>query len=124
VPILSEVPVDRGAAIGAAVGAILAGVGVAVAGIDFGPFSLVPWGPVWAALEAAYGGACVGVATGAMVSFEFAKPEAAFHLTDIRDGVIWVGVRAAGERAALAREILTEAGAKHFMDHRPEMVAA
>jgi len=124
VPIMSDVPVGRGAAIGAAVGFVLAAAGVAIAGIDFGPFSLVPWGPVWAALEAGYAGAAVGVATGAMMSFEFAEPEAAFHMVRASEGVVCVGVQAAGSRAERARQILTDAGARSSTDRGPEKAAA
>ncbi|MGE0159888.1 MAG: hypothetical protein AB7T31_10800 [Gemmatimonadales bacterium] len=124
VPILSDVPVDRGAVLGAAIGAVLAAIGVLIAGIDFGPFSLEPWGPAYAALEAAFAAGSIGVATGAMMSFEFAKPAAAFDKVQIRDGVIWVGVQAAGARADRARQILTEAGARHFTRQRPTPVAA
>jgi hypothetical protein len=64
------------------------------------------------------------VATGVMMSFEFAKPAAAFHLVPLDEGVVWVGVRAAGARAERARQVLQDAGARHFMDHPPEMAAA
>jgi hypothetical protein len=124
IPIWSDVPVGRGAAIGAAIGAFLAALGVAIAGLDFGPFSLVAWGPAYAALEAAYAGAAVGVATGAMMSFEFAEPRAAFHLARIHDGTVWVGVKAVGERAERAERILTEAGGRHVPDHFPPVAAA
>ena len=124
VPILSDVPTDRGALIGATLGFVLAAAGVAIAGIDVGPFSMVPWGPAWAAFEAGYAGAAVGVATGVMMSFEFAKPEAAFHMVRADEGVVCVGVRAAGSRADRARQILTDAGGEDFVDRGPEKVAA
>ena len=124
VPILSDVPTNRGAAIGAALGFVLAAAGVAIAGIDFGPFSMEPWGPFWAAFEAGFAGAAVGVATGVMMSFEFAKPEAAFDMIRADEGVVCIGVRAAGSRAERARQVLTEAGAEDFVDRGPEKVAA
>jgi hypothetical protein len=83
-----------------------------------------PWGTLWAAFETGYAGAAIGVATGVMMSFEFAKPAAAFHMVPLEEGVVWVGVRAAGERAESARRILEDAGARHFMDHPPELAAA
>jgi hypothetical protein len=124
IPIWSDVPVGRTAAIGAAMGAVLAAIGVLVAGIDFGPFSLVEWGPAFAAFEAAYAGGGVGMAMGAMMSFEFAEPRAAFHLARIHDGAVWVGVRAAGARAEQAHWIMVEAGGRHVPDDHPTAVAA
>jgi hypothetical protein len=124
IPILSDVPVGRTAMTWAAVCAVLAAVGVLVTGIDFGPFSLVEWGAAFATLEAAYAAGAVGMAMGAMMSFEFAKPAAAFRTARIHDGVIWVGVQAAGARALKARKVLADAGARHFMDQRPEVAAA
>jgi hypothetical protein len=124
IPIWSDVPVTRVASIGAAAGAFLAAVAVLVAGIDFGPFSLVPWGSAFAAFEAAFAAGSVGMAMGIMMSFEFAKPAAAFHLARMHDGVIWVGVQAAGARADLARNVLIAAGARHFMESRPDVAAA
>ncbi len=124
VPILSDVPCGRGALIGASIGVLLAAIVVVVGGLDFGPFSLEPWGPVWAWFETAYAGAGIGVATGVMVSFEFAKPQAAFHLTGIERGLVRVGVRARGARAELARKIFVESGAMSSTDHGPELIAA
>jgi hypothetical protein len=123
IPIWSEAPVGRIASIGAAIGAALAVTGVLIAGIDFGPFTLVEWGPAWAAFEAAYAGGGVGMAMGAMMSFEFAHPHAAFHLARFHDGSVRVEVKAAGERAERARRILTEAGGGYVPD-RPTAVAA
>jgi hypothetical protein len=124
IPIWSDVPVTRTALIGAAIGAVSTAVGVFVAGIDFGPFSLVEWGAAFAAFEAAFAAGSVGMVIGIMMSFEFAEPAAAFHLSRIHDGVIWVGVQAAGARVERARNVLTEAGARHFMDTRPQVAAA
>lgn len=124
IPIWSDVPVTRTAGIGAAVGALLAATAILALRIDFGPFSLVEWGAAFAAFEAAFAAGSVGMVIGIMLSFEFAKPAPAFHLSHIHDGVVWVGVKAAGQRAELARRILAEAGARHFMDSRPEVAAA
>ncbi|MDH3207204.1 MAG: hypothetical protein OEO79_11365 [Gemmatimonadota bacterium] len=107
--------VGRGASVGAAVGAVLAGVGVAVAGMTFGPLTLVAAGPIVAALEGAFAGGAAGFAVGALTSLEMAETEANFHAAHIHDGVVWVGVQAKGERGERARAILTAAGAKHFM---------
>ena len=69
-------------------------------------------------------GTAMGVATGAMMSFEFAKPEAAFHMVRGDGGLVCVGVQAAGERAERARQVLADAGAEDFVDRGPEKVAA
>ena len=124
VPVSANFEVGRTASIGAAVGAVLAGAGVALAGLVAGPFTLVAAGPVLAALEAAYVGGATGFAFGALMSIDLAEPEADFHAAHIHDGVVWVGVQANGARAERARQILTEAGAKHFMNHRPDVVGA
>ncbi len=120
VPVWERIPVYRSAAIGAAVCALLAGVGVAIAGIGFGPFTLVEWGPLWAVFEAAFTGGSFGFAVGSLMSIEDVHLEADFKGTRIREGVVWVGVQATGARADRAREILTEAGAKHLMERKPE----
>ena len=124
IPIWADVPVTRTALIGAGICGTLAAAAILLTGIDFGPFSLVEWGRAFAAFEAAFAAGSVGMVLGIMLSFEFTKPAAAFHLSRIQDGVIWVGVQAAGARAQRARRVLTEAGAKHFMDSRPEVAAA
>jgi hypothetical protein len=124
IPIWSDVPDTRGALSGAGIGIVLAATTILVSGIDFGPFSLVDWGPAFAAFEAAFAAGCIGMVIGLMMSFEFAHPNAAFHLARFHDGVVWVGVKAAGARADLARKVLTEAGARHFVDHRADVVAA
>ena len=123
VPIRSDFHVGRTAGIGAAVGAVLAGVGVAVAGLTTGPFTLVAAGPILAALEAAYAGGATGFAIGALVSIDVVEPEAEFFAAHIHEGVVWVGVQAVGPRAERARQILAEAGARHFMDHRPDLAS-
>jgi hypothetical protein len=122
VPIREDLHVGRLATIGAAIGAVLAAAGVTVVGLTFGPISLIAAGPVVAALEGAYAGGAIGFAMGALVSIDLVEPEAVFYAAHIHEGVVWVGVRAGEARAERARQILTEAGAKHFMDHRPEIV--
>jgi hypothetical protein len=124
VPIMSDVPALTGALIGVAAGVLIAAIIVVASGLDVGPFSMERWGPLWAWFETAYAGAAIGVATGVMMSFEFAHPKAAFHLAGFEGGVVWVGIRASGARADHARQILAGAGAKHFMDHAPELAAA
>ena len=124
IPIWSDVPVTRTALLGAGICATLAAAAILITGIDFGPFSLVEWGRAFAAFEVAFAAGSVGMVIGIMLSFEFTEPAAAFHLSRIEDGVIWVGVRAARARAERAREVLTAAGARHFMDSRPEVAAA
>jgi len=114
VPIREDFKFKRNASIGAAVGAVLAGAGVALAGLTFGPFTLVAAGPIVAALEGSAAGGAVGFALGSLTALEMSKEEAAFHTARIHDGVVWVGVQVEGDRAVRAREILTAAGARHF----------
>lgn len=120
VPVTEPIPVYRSAAIGTAIGAVLAGTIVAIAGIDFGPFTLIEWGPLWAIFEAAYTGGSIGLAVGALMSIEAIHQVADFSGTKMRDGVVWVGVNAPPQRAERARQILADAGAKHLMERRPE----
>lgn len=114
VPIREDFSFARNASIGALVGAVLAGVGVGLAGLTAGPFTMVEAGPFMAALEGAFGGGCVGFALGSILSLEMTHQEAAFHTARIHDGVVWVGVQAKGERGLRARRILATAGARHF----------
>jgi hypothetical protein len=116
VPVVDEPEVVHGAEAGSAIGAVLAAAGAALAGITVGPLTMVASGPVVAALEAAFAGGAAGWAVGALEGLGVWKEEAEFHATHIHDGVVWVGVHAVGERAEEARRILTEAGAKHFME--------
>lgn len=119
VPIREDFHVGRLATIGAAIGAVLAAAGVTAVGLTFGPISLIAAGPVVAALEGAYAGGGIGFALGALVSIDVVEPEAAFYAAHIHEGVVWVGVRAKTDaRAERARQILTEAGARHFMTDR------
>ena len=115
VPVVHEPEVIHGAEAGSAIGAVLAGAGVALAGITVGPLTMVASGPIVAALEAAYVGGAVGYLVGVLEGLGLWKEEAEFHATHIHDGVVWVGVHAEGERAEAARRILTSEGAKHFM---------
>jgi hypothetical protein len=124
VAVRSDLHIERTSAIGAAVGAVLAGVGIALAGLTTGPFTMVAAGPVVAALEGAYAGGATGFAIGALAAFDVLKPEADFAAAHFHDGVVCVGVHAAGARAELARGILGEAGAKHFMERMPELLMA
>ena len=114
VPVRQEFKFGRNASVGAAVGAVLAGAGVAIAGLTFGPLTLIAAGPIVAALEGAFAGGATGFALGALASMDMSEPEADFHASHIHDGVVWVGVQASGARGMRAREILTEAGARHF----------
>jgi hypothetical protein len=76
VPIRSDFHVGRNASIGAATGAVLAGVGVAAVGLTAGPFTLIAAGPILAALETAYVGGPTGFGIGALVSIDVVEPEA------------------------------------------------
>ena len=115
IPVLDEPEVIPNAKFGAALGAVLGAAGAAFAGLSFGPLTLVAAGPVLAALEAGYAGGAMGFALGALRGLEIWNEEADFHAAHIHDGVVWVGVRAKGERAERARRVLSDAGAKHFM---------
>jgi hypothetical protein len=115
VAVRDNVNVTRNAAMGAAVGAVLTGAGVALAGLTFGPITLVAAGPIVAALEGAFAGGATGFAFGALTAMDMSDVEADFHAAHIHDGVVWVGVQAKGERAERARKIHTDAGARHFM---------
>lgn len=116
VMVREDVKLKRNTSIGAAAGAVLGGAGVALAGLTFGPLTLVAAGPVVAALEGAYAGGATGFAIGALSSMGMSEVEADFHSAHIHEGVVWVGVQAKGERAERARQILTDAGAEHFTD--------
>lgn len=119
VRVWESIPAERAAAIGALAGALLAGAGVAISGLAFGPFTLIAWGPLWAVFEAAFTGGAVGFALGALMSIEMIEPAADFAAARIHEGVVWVGVHATVARAGRAREILAEAGAKHVMEREP-----
>ena len=122
VPVWQNLPLGRDSAIGAAAGAFLVGAGVALSGLSFGPLTLTP-GVLAAVLESAFAGGAVGFAFGALLGLDHAKTEARFDVTGVRDGVIWVGVTASGARARRAREILADAGARHFMEREPDVGA-
>jgi hypothetical protein len=106
--------VGQGGGIGAIIGAVLGAAGVVLTGMTLGPITLLAAGPVGVALEGAFAGGAVGFALGAVEGLGRSRNEADFHAAHIHDGVVWVGVHAVGDRADLAREILTEAGAQHF----------
>lgn len=114
VPIRLDRHVWRAAPIGAAIGAVLAGAGVALAGLTSGPFTMIPGGPLYAVLEAAYAGGAAGFAIGALMTIDLVTPKADFSVVRIRDGAVWVGVQAEGAHAERARRILAGAGARHF----------
>jgi hypothetical protein len=115
VPVWQNLPLGRDASIGAAVGAIIATVGVLIAGLTFGPLTLMP-GVAAAIFESAFAGACVGFALGALLGLDHATTEARFDHTGVHDGVVWVGVNASGTRAARVRDILSDSGARHFVE--------
>ena len=114
VPVPETFQVGQGGKLGAVIGAVLGGAGAVFSGMTLGPLTLLAAGPVGVALEAAFAGGAVGFALGAVEGLGRSKNEADFHAHHLERGVVWVGVHASGERAKRAREILTEAGAKHF----------
>lgn len=120
VAIVETFPTYRLAATGAAAGAVLVALAVAIAGLDFGPFTLTPWGPVWAAFEGGWIGGFVGLALGSLMSIEPADPELDFHGVDLRNATLKVGLKATGARAERALEILVDAGARHLRERAPE----
>lgn len=106
--------VGRWAKIGAVVGAVLGTAAVTITGATLGPLTLVAAGPVAAALEAGSAGGATGYMVGVLHGLMDSRDEAEFHAAHIHDGVVWVGVHAKGGRAARARQILSDAGAKHY----------
>lgn len=104
----------RNGAIGAVIGAVVAFVGVLIADLSVGPFTMIAAGPVVAALEAAFGGGALGFALGVLQSLEMMKQKPDFDTAHVHHGVVQVGVQASGERGERARQILALAGARHF----------
>lgn len=115
VPVFEAFEVRRWAKIGASVGAVLGTAAVLLTGVTVGPITFVASGPIVVALEAAYAGGASGFVMGVLHGLSESKEEAEFHMAQIHDGVVWVGVHAKGERAGVARGILSDAGARHFV---------
>lgn len=101
-----------GGGIGAALGAT--GAGLVGAGLIGGPVGLVAAGPVLAALQGALAGGAFGHFSGWLVGAGLLKEDA--DVDRLRNGAVWVGVHAKGERAELARNLLREAGATEVVD--------
>lgn len=99
-----------GAALGGAMGALIAGltgVGAIVSG-----GTLLAVGPIVAALYGAGAGGAVGGLSGALISAGFAADEASRYEDEIKQGKAVVIVHAADEkRAAIARSALSTSGA-------------
>lgn len=116
VPIRDELEMIEGARLGGGVGALVGavGAGMVAAGLVAGPAALVAVGPVIAALEGALAGGAFGVVAGWMVGLGVVREEADFHAARIREGSVWVGVHATGDRAEAAHRILAAAGAEFF----------
>lgn len=106
--------VGRWAKIGAVVGAVLGTAAVTITGVTVGPLTLVAAGPVAAALEAGFAGGATGYMVGVLHGLMESRDEADFHAAHIHEGVVWVGVHAKGDRAERARQVLSDAGAKHY----------
>lgn len=116
VPIRDELELMEGAKLGGGAGALVGAVGggMVAAGFIGGPAALVAVGPVIAALEGALAVGAFGVVAGWLVGLGVVREEADFHAARIKEGAVWVGVHATGERAARAHEILEDAGAEFF----------
>lgn len=114
VPVPEAFEVGRWAKIGATVGAVLGTAAVTITGMTVGPLTMVAAGPVAVALEAAFSGGATGFMMGALHGLMESRDEAEFHAAHIHDGVVWVGVHAKGDRAETARQVLSDAGARHF----------
>jgi hypothetical protein len=116
VPIRDELEIIEGAEIGGGIGVVLGagGAGLVAAGILAGPAALVAAGPVIAALKGALAVGAFGVVAGWLVGLGIVKEEADFHAAHIKQGSVWVGVHATGERADKARAILAANGAKFY----------
>jgi hypothetical protein len=116
VPQRDELELIEGAEIGGIGGAVLgaAGATAVAVGLIAGPAALVAAGPVVAALEGALAVGAFGTVAGWLVGLGIMREEADFHATHIKEGKIWIGVHATGERADTARKILDEAGAARF----------
>jgi hypothetical protein len=112
VRIVQHPPTYRLSAMGAALGGSVAALAVAIIGLDFGPFTLTPWGPWWAAFEGGFAGASMGFALGALMSFEEAEPELDFESVGVRSGMVRVKLTARGARGQRAQAILAQAGAR------------
>lgn len=114
VPVPEAFEVGRWAKIGATVGAVLGTAAVTITGMTVGPLTMVVAGPLAVALEAAFSGGATGFMMGALHGLMESRDEAEFHAAHIHGGVVWVGVHAKGDRAETARQVLSDAGAKHF----------
>ena len=117
VTIRDEIELVDGARIGGAAGGLIGaiGAGLVAAGLVAGPAALIAVGPVVAALEGALAVGAVGVVMGWLVGLGIEHEEADFHAARIKEGAVWVGVHATGDRAATAHAVLERAGA-HFYE--------
>jgi len=118
VPIRHELEMIEGARLGGGLGAVIGavGAGMVAAGLVAGPAALVAVGPVIAALKGALAVGAFGVVAGWLVGLGVVREEADFHAARIREGSVWVGVHATGDRAESAHRILASAGAEFFSD--------
>lgn len=114
VPIWEQFHFRSHALAGAGVGFVLAFAGVLLAGLTATPFTMVAGGPLLAAFEAGMAGGCLGFALGSLHALENTERKAEFGTSPVRDGVVWIGVQARGDRGVKARQILATAGARHF----------
>lgn len=107
--------VGEGAAIGAGVGgAILAlAAGLSAVGVvASGGLGLLAAGPIVAALAGAGAGAAAGGLVGGLIGLGVPEHEAKYYEDVISKGGVLVGVKAEGDRRAVARTVLEETGAK------------
>jgi hypothetical protein len=107
--------VGEGAAIGAGLGggviALLAGL-TAVGVVASGGIGLIAAGPLVAALAGAGAGAAAGGLVGGLVGLGIPEHEAKYYDGVIEKGGVLVGVKAEGDRRAIAKTIFKECGAE------------
>lgn len=107
--------VGEGAAIGAGVGGALAAIAVgltAVGVVASGGIGLVAAGPIVAALTGAGAGGAIGGLAGGLIGLGIPEHEAKYYEGEVSKGGILIGVKAEGDRRAVAKEIFEQYNAE------------
>ena len=116
VPVVDRMSVWPLLATGIATGVLVgAGVlGAAAAGVfpNWTPENTVAWG----AFQGAYVGGAMGALAGGLFGLGVHRFYGGFAGAHVHDGVVWVGVTAGGEARERARQVLADAGARHFVE--------